>query len=681
MPRRIFNLKSDGEIDVSLIGGGRTGLMPGFDGLGAYTLEAQHIEARSPTSWSVPESYKLNVVGRSNRDLAMHLQALTKMLRKAIQYFSTNWQTTPVYLEARGEFEAATRYALVRGPTELTLPNIFHSMVDYFNWIKDFGVGIVREHPWRGSKPGVLPSAPMTLSAVSTHAYMPATETKYHAVNFTDDMGVSDIYNYRAAGAVWSGNLAGTLAWTPFSIAGVAPAIGDMIYFRGPLGPWHHIILPMAVAQAATGLTTVAEFWNGTTAAWQTLVAGTEYTVYPNDAISELFTATGDNALNVAPPEAWTANAAAPAAPVNGWWVRVRITALTAWVTTGVTSATKYEPSPNYQSDGAIQYEAGQTEGDMPPLIMFRLGAPGGATTTPCMGTISRVLIGAKSRNLDKFWAHLSCASAANPPDWTSTPIAFGTDTALASDMHAPRGRNGTCTFATDTTMQPRVTWTGDKLLDSYRGEYRVHAWLEQVGGADGDIQVKLRTCFNSIADSDPKIDNPPVRLASHDAGWELVDLGFLTLPLAELADADLTDINLIFRLMAERLTGSATLKICQIMLLPVNEWSMSVDDPVRNQILGASALRGDNVLDVDPGIIKYRAVKYLRQSSGALQVADAWDLDGHPVYLSPAVKTRFYFILAHYATQWGVPPLIGTLGMHVAVELYGVNRYATLRM
>lgn len=677
MPRRIFNL-TDGSIIVPLISGGRGGgIIPGFDGLGGYTLEGQHLQNFSPTSWSVPESYKLNVVGKNTSDLAMRLQALVKMLRKAAQYFSTNWQTTPVYLEARGEFEAATRYALVRGTTEMSLPNIFQSAVEYFNWLRDFGLNIIREHPWRGSKPGVLPSTPLTMSKVSVDASYPATGTMWHLANFSDDIGVSRIYNNDVSLGTFSANLSGTTAWRPFFVL-AAVAAGDIVYLGNTIGPWHHFVVPMSVAMAATGYTAVVEYWNGTTAAWTALVAGTEYTVFPTGDASSLFFSTGDAALNVAPPQAWTGTTINA---VLAWWIRVRITAVTAIVNLGTTSATQQNWQPNVTSDAAIQIEAAQTEGDMQPLILGRLRAPAGATTSPCMGTISRVLLGAKTRNLDKFWAHLSPAAAANPADWTAVPIAFGTDTALASDMHAPRGRNATCTFATDTTSQPRVTWTGDNLLDSYVGEYRVFAWLEQVGGANGDIQVKLRTCINSIADSDPKIDNAPVRLVSHDAGWELVDLGFLTLPFVELAAADFSDIDIIFRLMCERLSGTGTLKICQIMLLPIDEWSMSVDDPIRNTTLGSSALRGDSVLDIDPGIVKYRAVKYVRQASGALPVADAWDLDGHPVYLPPATKVRFYFILARYATQWGVPPLVADLGMHAAIELYGVNRYSTLRI
>jgi hypothetical protein len=113
---------------------------------------------------------------------------------------------------------------------------------------------------------------------------------------------------------------------------------------------------------------------------------------------------------------------------------------------------------------------------------------------------------------------------------------------------------------------------------------------------------------------------------------------------------------------------------------LPVDEGVVAVDDPVSDTTSGASALRGGSVLDLDPGVIADRTLKY-NYIGGDLIPVEAWARMNRPIpFENLGADTRLYFVLLHFPTTWNTEPLIGEFGQHLAVEVYGHQRYSLLR-
>ena len=59
------------------------------------------------------ETFQLRVAGQSMDDTILETQELRRLLEKARQYWTTNWQNEPVWIAARGACETNTRYAYV----------------------------------------------------------------------------------------------------------------------------------------------------------------------------------------------------------------------------------------------------------------------------------------------------------------------------------------------------------------------------------------------------------------------------------------------------------------------------------------------------------------------------------------------------------------------------------------
>ena len=651
---RIHELK-DGVITVDLISADIAGRIGGF----GYSRSSPDSDLPSNLI-RIPENYKLRITGTDQDDVATNVRGLISLLRKAKQYHTELWQTTPVYLKSQTDDETNPRYAMVYGCPELEMPDYFDPMFSVNDILQDVGLTIIRG-VWRSAVPGTLPSA-LTLTATDG----PASPTAVHLANFRDDTTLTHIWMYDDSAAAYSANMYDQTGITYWSRLAAVPAVDDIVYIGSTIGPWHHFVTNILTAGAYTADMTI-EYYNG---AWVELVAGSEVTLYPTGDEDDLFKSTGDWGINVACPDDWIA------LDVNGatcWWIRIYITAWTAWVTTPVSHGTH---TPYFQKTPYLEFPNTLLKGDVPPIALLRLFTPHGAATTPCMGAHSRIILGSKSRSLTKFDAFINLGDADNDVSWAT---AYNADTAAVADPIAPAGFHAACDFSNSTLMVTRITLTGTALLDDYVGLYRVFIRLQQVGGDDGDLEIKLRTSVGSVSDEFPKIDTEVVELKTHDVGWEVVDLGVLQLPFGEITAADTSTTDLIFQVMAARMDGTPAIEFADLILMPIDEWSVVLDDPLSNIDLGSSALRGDSALDVDAGVLMNRTVKYYR-SGATLYPAETWYRSGEPLQLTPLRQTRLYFLMMHYPVGWGEGPFVATLGMHLCSEFRAQMIYLMLR-
>jgi hypothetical protein len=654
---RVFDLIDSSAVlsTISLIN--TSGIVAPVGGYGEASLSAPHLTGDDPTtSGKVLETYKLMLRASSQDNAASQYQALLSMLRKAARYAIDPRQTAPVYLKQQMLNETSPRYALCYGAYELVNPNLFRTIFDSKAWIEEFGLTLIREHPWRSGIPGTLPTI-LTLTATDGAA----SPTAVHLSGLRDNNAITHIYTHdNSAGAGgFSANLAGTAT---FGLFPASTAVDDCLYIGSTTGPLHNIVIPVATPGVYTA-TMALEIYTG--AAFVALTVGTEYTIYPTDTLTSLFKVAGDWAFNVFGKSGW---AVTTVNGVSAWWLKLHITAFTSMGTIPATGT----PIPYNAKSNFLEIPASGLAGDMPATIDLRLAAPSGATTTPGPGNTSRIILGAKSRNLaaNEFTAQLDNSTLTG---WAYT---YGTDSATAASYLGPSLAYTNITFATDSTLVARLIMTGTSKLAKWAGKYRVFILANQAAGAAGETSIRLRTWIGATTAGNPKFDTPTVALkAVSPATWEVVDMGTLRLPFSEEMSADGLTADLIFQVMASRSSGAATLGIGGLILIPVDEWSCAVDDPVSDATTGNSALRGSTVLDVDGGVLKIRTAKL--QSA---ILAENWTRDGRPPTLEPALLTRIYALQMYYPTTWGTGPMLLAHGGHLVASVYAHNRYSALR-
>jgi len=253
-----------------------------------------------------------------------------------------------------------------------------------------------------------------------------------------------------------------------------------------------------------------------------------------------------------------------------------------------------------------------------------------------------------------------------NGGQFTGWAVSYGTDTSSASAPDSPAAVRADCTFASDESTVMRARLVGTDMLRYYRGAYKAYLIGEQVGGDPGDISVKLRIGLQGTDNYSPKWDTDEQTFAAADERIAL-DLGTINIPFSPESAADDPDMDLI----------TVDLKLWRLVLIPIDEWHIELDDPVTNSDYGTSALRGDKVLEIDSGILKDRTIT--RYNTGdALVPLETWSRRGAPPELEPQQETRLCFLILSYSSAWGTPPLyVHNLGL--GIEAYVVPRYAAL--
>ncbi len=670
---------TDGTTEVNLVdgtiiyatGGRGTGQQQGLDD--------------PPALMRLAESWKLILQGDDPDVAALNLRTFRGLLMKAWEYWNTNWQTTPVYMGQKLDGETNFRYAWVYGPTEFETPDWFHRFEVDCKWREEFGEGIIRG-VWRGVKPGTnimnVPAGdpvttssaiPCTMPSGRTPSVVPVITNGYDGVN------CDTIFNYDASLAAWSANLSGTANIPIWSVAAAVPAAGDIIYFGSTAFSPRTIVMEMQTAGVFTA-DVVAEYWNG--AAWTALTTGVTIYSWPN-WYGDLFKSGAGTQIYFAIN--WPANAALTIVnAVNAVWVRFRLNAVTAWTTTPVLSATAAY-GPHAISYPFVDIPSTAVKGDLNALMAYRMyGGNGIATATPGFGALSRVIVGAKSRGLGSFVSHLNlggnagAGAAGNPAAWTT---AYGTDTANLFTVQGPYWCAANCTFATATAMTTRVILGGANMYGPWWGEYRVFVRAMQVGGANGDVRVRLKTSLWYIDGTGSAVLSPIATLQTHDVPWEIADLGILTIPFTDVVSGvDATALGLYFEVQAELLTGAADVYLADLILIPIDEWSNTWDDFVKSVVSGASALHQNNMLDVDGDVAALRTCKEMWLSGSSYFPLEDWAREGPPPMLKPGRRTKLFFLMGHYPVTFGTGPFIGPIGMAFAMNLFTVPVYETLR-
>ena len=662
---RTFTIK-DSNTTINLINTAAAGIIPEAGGFGTHKLIAHQVdEARSIEDLLTVERWKMVTKGSSFANMTTQSRELINLLRNAWRYWNDEDHKDPVYLTSQSTSEASARYALVYQSPEITDPDYFDIDAE-LNFLLSQGVSIARL-PWQGSIPGTLPTA-VTLENADGPI---GTQTIKPVANELTDLTITHIYNYDVSVTTFGSNLYNSTAWDLFEVSGSTPAAGDMCYIGCDTDrAFKNLLLNIGTA-GVYDASIELEYYNGS--AWTTLTYGDEFTVWPKGSpnAGDVFDSTGEWWINIAPP---TASVAVAINGVTAYWYRFRINTLVSWTTSpAVATYAAWNFKKNY-----IDISNARILGDAPPVASMRLWAPGGGDENPGMPSLTHVYMGIKS-SPGNFESHLNLNAEGAPSGWARSNL---TDTGGLVAAEGPRGECVHCTFATDETLVSRVRLTGTARLGDWKGRYRAFIRAQQIGGAAGDTSIRLRTYIDASDDFSPKWDTPVFELLTADEGPELISLGDIKIPFIDYAQADVfTNANLIFEVQAKRDAGAGTLRLYDLILIPADEWTSTLYALIADTTNAPSALRTNNVVEDDGGVLINRTIKYI-DDAGVLYPAAEWGRGGIPIKLPLETAFRIYFLMAHkpLAGAWSDNYLMSYPGAFLKFQLFTQPYYLGLR-
>ena len=663
-----------------------TGIIAKAGGFGNTDLEGEQIDFSAPVGIDrVLDDYQMNLYGSSHDNAAAQIQALIKMLQKAAEYWKTPWQSYPIYLKQQTTAETNPRYSIVHEPRKLSYSDLFDVPFDFDSRMEAVKLSLLREHPWRETIPGTLPSA-ITLTKTDGSV----DKDQCFIVNEQHTQTPSHVYCYDAsAGSPWSANLISSTSIPMWSVAGSTPAVNDIVYIGWNTRPGHAVVVPIATAGVYTADVRAQAYISG---AWVDLVfgdvAGKFMGTYPPQWVgsspSQLFTTTGEHLFAFC-PDIWQTVA------INGvtaYWIRFLLNAVTSWTTTPVTHGTEtiYGPKKPY-------FEISNTRigGDAPPRFRMEFSIPYGGHNSsiviPNAAALSRVIVGAKGTNkwltsLNDFTSRFNLHQYGLPASWART---LGTDTTEVVDTTSPEGYELVCSFATDALMTARVTLTGTGMWPKYKGSYRIFIAGYHSAGAVGDVEVKLRIQQGGISGANPTYDTDPVpnKCIAPAQAWELFDCGWVNIPFNPIVSADSLEGNLIFTIMAQRIAGTGSLHMQQLIIIPVDEWYTQIDDSQKDTN-GSSSLRSTVNQSYARITTDFDILSNRSQREGVFTTnwvpTDVWHRTSSLSRLKPAKQYRFYTLVMGYNTAFGTGPFTISAGSALLVQMRKVNSFLALR-
>lgn len=667
---------TDGTTTVSLISATGFSVMPpsppGGSGLDVLSTRSQLSDSRAVnliTHDAVTEVWECRLIATSHDNAASQFQTLQRLLIKAGENQTTNWQTTPVYMTAKTGNESNTRYSKVlQGevwPLESWLTKPFANASQW-----RVQLTILREPWWRDTQPGTLPTA-LTL----TQPEAPAQGNLLWVPNHHGSYALTHLYNYDDSAGTFSANL---IASTAFSYFPASPAANDLIYFGSTTGPFFNVVLNIGVA-GNTNCTYRWEYWSG--AAWTDANAAGIVDCYPLGTSGNLLS-TGVHVVRFSGAVGWATTAINA---VTAYWLRLKIVTFTSW-TTSPTQASVAVFTANTEY---IELEAADTKGDSNTLLRLLLHAgggnllTGGSTTVPFSNWIA---IGAKSRGLDNFTSRIPLSGTVIAAEWTST---LGTDTAKSNDRSEATGDRVGCTFATDATLVKRVTMeyadaTGVKAKD-WEGLYQVYLTCQQSASTAGLAKVRMDVEWGGYLSSVQKSDLKSLTLVNQ--GKEYVDLGRFRFPPVGSFQVNGGVTGFIIRLYAQG-TAAFTLYFYELIFIPIDEWAIVLAD-LSGQT-GSNfdtALWGNARWDVDGGVLEEVAMRRVAApiAAGSLlnnsyTLVNGLQMRGRPPRIKPGRKTRLFFLFGQYPGTSTSGALIANRGEGALFSAYAHNLWSALR-
>jgi len=313
-------------------------------------------------------------------------------------------------------------------------------------------------------------------------------------------------------------------------------AQNDALAFYSPY-PLFCIVIP-ALSTAGSLDTSDLRLAYYTGAAWADAALGTSYVCYPGPTLKDCFEQNDEDVI------IYFSGRSTAGTTGGNYAIKIyEASASPSWSSVPVSNKTR---RPEIVDTAHVDIPSWVLKGDAPAKLLLRLYAPAGAAdAVGDYGHISRIIIGAKSRNLHRFRHMLNFGDSGQFTGWS---ISYGADTSSTTANASPAAVRTDCTFATDESTVIRVRLVGTEMLRYYRGAYKAYLISQQVGGDPGDVSVKLRIGLQSTDNYSALAYKAPItilpngtRMSRHscrlESGWPWISapLTFHLAPRAPL--------------------------------------------------------------------------------------------------------------------------------------------------
>lgn len=657
-----YRLKSWVPVRASLKGGGRRA-SPLADGSQLVTAFYDN----------AVDTLELVCRGGDMDQVIWYRQELDRLLIKAREYWTTSWQTEPVWIEARGASETNLRYSVIK---DYSMPmdddpyaNPFSPSAPHPSVQDELILALEHEGFWRAEEPGTVVELEASAS-LSSRGQEATIEPDCYVANHAKVAQIDEMWLDN--GFIFTGNQIG--AAQPYDITpnGAAVGNGDISYFgidttvAATSGPFSSLVFDVSTAAVYTGAIGVDfatwQYWNG---AWVNL------SVYDNTdppgvqgVTTQPWSQTGVNSIHWEQPSDWTTTA------VNGitaYWVRAVFT-----VGAGITRAQQdnrdvYTVSWPY-IDIATDMAAGdeQLYGDVPLLAKIIARGVGQAVVPNIYESAFWFALRSKSRGAS-FQAFLNFSDEQNQTG--ITVAAGGVSTAFAANTQAPTGRIAQYSPGAIQAMAQRATITiSSSLLPSYYGRFRVFIRYRMSAGADGNIRFRLAVGSRYS----------PTFEALVRSEWLAQDMGLFSIPDSITPDTGASSgRSFLLSLEAENTVAAARVfDLMDVVLLPADEWLGYFVEPE------GSGLPSFQWLVVDSATRARLPVSSWVEESGGLEQSYLAYAAAPAIFQSNpgAEGQRLWILQAGQDIVGGFTEQMSTYQYAIRSNVAGVHRYLSMR-
>jgi hypothetical protein len=576
---------------------------------------------------NIVETLDLKVNDVSQDAIIRDFQNLRRLLEKAADYWTTDWQNDPVWIEARATCETNTRYAIIY---IARVPEDDNPFAQPFLQPKSItamdNITLLIEHgTWTENIPGTQTA--IEISAVETYdgrnlgnvntmgVRDPTTDDEVYFANKQNRANLTDIYYWDSAGGAWSANLMDAVL--PFDLFQNPVAAGDVIVFGIDItltdsGPFCSLVFDLVTAQ--NDLTTVVWRYSDAGAdptAWAALTVQ-DYTNAAGAMTGDAFDTAGVNSVHWSQPTGWATQnprvGAGPAVGITGYWVAAHVTVVGA------------SPTPPTQQNRDIysitwaytEVQAAQVGGDIPSLArsyIDNLTGTGGLAADALSDT--RIIVGLRthSRGPD-FSAYLNISDDDQNPTGVTTTRNVAAVYSWVNRLTTPTGRAllySPAPIGAATNFAGAVSFTlNNTIAPDYYGEYHVFMRGFQDGGAVGDWMLRAGVALQERGAPGTLLPAPGYftnedTFTSTTIDWQLLDFGTMTIPPTSAIDSSEVTSNLYIyvQIRATRaISVPGDVYFYDLILMPVDEWAADVlHDP---DWACDGAVNMDEYLDID---------------------------------------------------------------------------------
>lgn len=418
-------------------------------------------------------------------------------------------------------------------------------------------------------------------------------------------------------------------------------AVGDILYLGMLVPILTTQIVPNSIYFSLTVTnktsTFVYEYWNGS--AWT--------------ALSQVVD--GTSQLHRSGVLSWVVSSNWASTTVNSvtaFWIRLRVTAIGS-ITASPEANNIYVPSRNY-------IEVDDASGDIPALgeLVITNANDGGDGNNWTQA--NTMLIGLRSIE----------RGATFEPFLDPEVSASGTQVADLS-LSASGSYVSNAVNLTTYTLAAQYLPSRKGLVHDYYGTYRIflrYAFYD----TDQVVTVKLEL-INFSALLSTVSEEKVLRDVTSTKGFaRLLDMGQFTIGIQNFLNLNELGDDVHFNLYTKSSASSQTLKLFELILIPVDEWTGYFEDTSHS-----GGLTNNNSLDIDSASFFKRKLRSMVKYRGSELVTAAWRPSASgPLTVQAGKQQRFYFLSELWNGEYMASPFTQ---VH-QVQLYTHERFLGLR-